>query len=284
MRKKVLSLLVAAAAALTSCADASTTTVVTTPAPTTTTTVVATTPVPTTTTTAPSTRSTTTTTLPPIRTEVIGTSLEGRPLTVEVLGEPAPYRVLVVGVIHGNEEAGLEVVDALRTLGAPPETELWLLPTLNPDGLAAGERQNANAVDLNRNFPHNWQPLGRPGDSQYAGTGPASEPETQAFVAFAERLKPDITLWYHQDLYRISPAEGFEGLVRSRYAEETGLPIETITGGVYTGIAATWQRRTQGGVSFVVELGPELAPGEAQSHAEAVHQIAALLPRPDEAP
>jgi protein MpaA len=216
-----------------------------------------------------------------VRTEVIGTSVEGRPITVEVLGAPAPRRVLVVGVIHGNEEAGLEVIDALRTLGAPADTELWLLPTLNPDGLAAGKRQNANAVDLNRNFPHNWQPLGQPGDSQYAGVGPASEPETQAFVAFAERLKPDITLWYHQDLFRISPAEGFEGQVRARYAELTGLPMDTITGGVYTGIAATWQRRTQGSVSFVVELGPELAQGEAARHADAVHQIAALLPDRD---
>ena len=203
--------------------------------------------------------------------------MEGRDISVEVLGEPAARRILVVGVIHGNEEAGLEILDELRRLGPPVDTELWLLPALNPDGLAADQRGNAAGVDLNRNFPHDWQPLGQPGDSQYAGTGPASEPETRAFLDFAGRLQPDITLWYHQDLFRISPADGFEGRVRARYAELTGLPIAGITGGVYTGIAATWQRRTLGGVSFVVELGPELLPGEAVRHAEAVRSIAAML-------
>lgn len=231
-----------------------------------------------TTTTTTTTPTTTTTTLPPHRTDIIGTSVEGRPITVEVLGGPARHRVLVVGVIHGNEPAGLDVVEALRRLGPPPDTQVWLVPTLNPDGSAIGRRQNTNRVDLNRNFPHDWQPLGQPGDSQYAGTGPASEPETQAFVRFAERLQPDLTLWYHQDLFRISPASGFEGEVRSRYADLTGLPMATITGGVYTGIAATWQRRTVGGVSFVVELGPELATGEAQRHADAVHQIMEMFP------
>jgi len=243
-------------------------------------------PTTTTTSTTTSTTSTTSSTTAPVTTEIviverthtIGSSVEGRPITVEVLGGPASRRVLVVGVIHGNEPAGLDVVDALRRLGAPPDTQMWLLPTLNPDGLAIGRRQNANRVDLNRNFPHNWQPLGQPGDSQYAGTGPASEPETQAFVRFAERLQPDLTLWYHQDLFRISPADGFEGEVRARYAELTGLPMDTITGGIYTGIAATWQRRAVGGVSFVVELGPELAPGEAQRHADAVHQTMTLFP------
>ena len=53
---------------------------------------------------------------------------------------------------------------------------------MNPDGQAAQRRTNANLVDLNRNFPYHWAPLGVPGDSEYGGTGPASEPETQAIV------------------------------------------------------------------------------------------------------
>ena len=62
----------------------------------------------------------------------------------------------------------------------PDGVELWLVESMNPDGQAAQVRQNANGVDLNRNFPYKWGPIGVPGDSQYAGTGPASEPETQA--------------------------------------------------------------------------------------------------------
>ena len=155
---------------------------------------------------------------------------------------------------------------------------LWLVASMNPDGQAAQDRHNANQVDLNRNFPYNWQPLGEPGDGQYAGTGPASEPETQAMVNFIAQLRPDIAIWYHQDLYVISPSEGREGRIRARYAELTGLPMGGISGGTYTGIAATWARHelaAEESVAFVVELGATLTPEEATMHAEAVRTIAA---------
>lgn len=201
----------------------------------------------------------------------------GRPIEAVAIGDPGEVTVLVVGVIHGNESAGLDIVDELRDLEPPDGVQLWLVPTINPDGLAADERGNAAGVDLNRNFPHNWGPIAEPGNWQYAGEGPASEPETEAFVEFARNLRPDLTLWYHQDLYRIAPASGLEGEIREAYATMTGLPIVSITGGTYTGVAATWQRRTVGGIAFVVELGPELAPGEARRHADAVLAVSQLL-------
>jgi protein MpaA len=179
-------------------------------------------------------------------------------------------------VIHGDEDAGIAIVDVLRQGGAPPGVELWLVPSMNPDGQSAGDRHNANQVDLNRNFPYRWGPIGAPGDGQYAGTGPASEPETQAIVNLIAQLRPDITIWYHQDLYVISPGEGREGRVRNRYAELTGLPIGEITGGTYTGVAATWARRelaADDSVAFIVELGPSLSDEEAAVHADAVRTI-----------
>ena len=84
-------------------------------------------------------------------------------------------------------------------------------------------------------------------------------------------------LWYHQDLFRLSPGEGLEGELKQRYAELTGLPIERITGGTYTGVAATWVRRTTEALSFIVELGPTLSPEEADVHAAAVLDIATLV-------
>src|SRR5439155_22032242 len=124
---------------------------------------------------------------------------DGRTITPTVLGSPAAaHRVLVVGCIHGNETAGIAIVRRLIAAGAPAGTEIVAVPSVNPDGCARGTRQNAHGVDLNRNFPSNWSPIGRPGSYQYAGPRPRSEPETRSSVALIERLAPQTTLWLHQ--------------------------------------------------------------------------------------
>jgi protein MpaA len=207
----------------------------------------------------------------------IGTSVQGRPINVVRRGDPAGMRVMVIGVIHGNEDAGVAIVDLLLTAPVPPGVELWLIRELNPDGYVAQDRQNANGVDLNRNFPEGWAPLGELGVWQYGGPSAASEPETQAMVAFGNALRPDITMWYHQDLYRISPGSGRSGAVKARYAELTGLPLVGISGGTYTGTAGQWARvaSNTNGVTFTIELGPTLSPEEAALHADAVLIVSA---------
>jgi len=207
----------------------------------------------------------------------IGRSVEGRPITAVRRGTPGGAVVLVIGVIHGDEDDGVPILERLATAPVPPGVDLWLVESMNPDGQAAQRRTNANLVDLNRNFPYQWAPLGAPGDSEYGGTGPASEPETRAIVDFVTAVQPALGLWYHQDLFRISPGQGFEGQLKARYAELTGVPILRITGGTYTGVAATWQRNTVDGVSFIVELGPTLSAAEADAHAAAVLDLAGLV-------
>ena len=207
----------------------------------------------------------------------LGVSAGGRPIVAEQSGTPGGRRVLVIGVIHGDEDAGMAIVDELRAEPVPDGVELWIVESMNPDGQTNQVRSNDNGVDLNRNFPYKWGPIGVPGDSQFAGTGPASEPETQAMVNFMTQLQPDITIWYHQDLFVVNPSQGRDGRIRERYAELTGLPMGEITGGTYTGIAATWARnefRPDDGVAFIVELGPTLSPIEAITHADAVRTIA----------
>jgi protein MpaA len=249
------------------------TTTTTLPAPTTTT-LPATTTTTTTTTTTPS----TTTTLPAVvETRQLGTSVQGQPITAIRRGTPGGTVVLIIGVIHGNEAAGHAIADDLQTLAVPADVDLWIVPSMNPDGELANVRHNANGVDLNRNFPYNWGPIGVVGDSQYAGPSAASEPETQEMVSFMSEIQPDLTIWYHQDLYRISPGEGAEAVIRARYAALTGLPVIDITGGIYTGVAATWARRTLPGYAFIVELGESLADGEAATHAAAVLTVASEL-------
>jgi len=252
----------------------------------------------TTTTSTTTTTTTTSTTLSPgtlaaeldltASTVLLGTSLEGREIVAERLGAPGGRRVLVVGVIHGNEDAGVAVVDRLRTTasdGAIPDgIELWLVSSMNPDGQAAQDRHNANEVDLNRNFPFRWGPIGEPGNSQYAGPGPASEPETQAMVAFISQLQPELALWYHQDANLIIPSDGRDGVLRARYAELTDLPLAQCCAGgtgIYTGIAATWARNEAlgpDGVAFIVELpGGDLTVDQVTQHTNAVLTVATEL-------
>ena len=45
--------------------------------------------------------------------------------------------MLVIGSIHGDEQAGLRVVRRLRPREhLPADLDLWLVPTVNPDGTA----------------------------------------------------------------------------------------------------------------------------------------------------
>src|SRR5690349_11109042 len=98
---------------------------------------------------------------------VIGYSVEGRPILATLNGDPAaPLQVLVFGSIHGNETAGMRVTRQLLARPAPRNAALRIVPTLNPDGVAANTRGNAHGVDLNRNFPYDWAPLG---GGEYSG-------------------------------------------------------------------------------------------------------------------
>jgi murein peptide amidase A len=210
--------------------------------------------------------------------ETIGTSVQGRPITVIHRGTPGGAVVLVVGVIHGDEDAGLPIVARLSQMPLPPGIDLWLMPMMNPDGQANQVRGNGHGVDLNRNFPWDWQPISHPGNWQYSGTGPASEPETAAFVAFTTRIHPELTLWYHQDLNIISPTKGRDGPLRVKYAQLTGMPMGGISGGIYHGVAGGWMVHTiPKAMSFIIELGPTLPREQVQVHADAVVTIAQMV-------
>jgi protein MpaA len=209
---------------------------------------------------------------------VLGRSAEGRPIHLSRVGDPgAERRVLVVGAVHGNEPAGMAVVRALRRGPAPAKAELWLIRDLNPDGTAAGTRQNARGVDLNRNFPHRWRAQGRPFSASYSGRRPLSEPEARLAARLIRRLRPDVTIWYHQALALVDISSGLDQRVARRYAGVAGLPAKPVGLGFLPGIATRWQNRTQPGSSaFVVELpGGPLSAAAARRHARAVRAVAA---------
>ena len=61
-------------------------------------------------------------------------------------------------------------------------------------------------------------------------------------------------------------------------SELSGIPLKRITGGTYTGVAATWQRSTLANAhAFVVELGPTLSSAQVTLNAKAALDVAVLL-------
>jgi protein MpaA len=208
--------------------------------------------------------------------EVIGHSRERRPIVARELGDAGARRtVLVVGSIHGDETEGRRVVDRLRRHSKRVRgAELWTLETLNPDGVAAGTRGNARGVDLNRNFAAGWRPIPE-SSGYYSGPHPFSEPETRAVRRFLRRLRPDVTVWYHQPFGRtLIPCERRGRRVALRYARLSGLRARNCYP-TPPGAATGWQDAALHEKAFVAEFGPgSLRRAEVRRHARAVLEIA----------
>ena len=99
--------------------------------------------------------------------------------------------MLAVGSIHGDEQAGIEIVEHVRDAAAiPAGLDVWIVPTINPDGNARNVRTNARGVDLNRNFPTNWAPVDCAAlPRNCAGFEPLGEPESRAFAESRHRRR-----------------------------------------------------------------------------------------------
>ena len=202
---------------------------------------------------------------------VLGTSVQGRPIVAWTFGsDRARRKVLVVGCIHGDECAGLAIVSALRHARVPNGVQLWVVPEMNPDGTAADTRQNAHGVDLNRNFPYRWQPIADP--IYYSGPDAASEPETRAAMRLVRRIRPAVTIWYHQHMDLVDLSGGDRGVAR-RYAQVAGLRPTCLT--FLSGTETAWSNHTfPGTTSFVVELpAGSLPPSAVARHVRAVRAV-----------
>jgi protein MpaA len=207
---------------------------------------------------------------PRVQTFPLGHSSLGRPIHITAFGNTrAGRRMLVVGCIHGTECAGTAAVGRL-TAGCPPmNADIWLLGNLNPDGYARGSRLNGRGVDLNRNFPSGWRAGGRPWDLQYPGARPLSEVETRIARKVVRRVRPDVTIWFHQQAQPLVRAWGQSIPAARRYARLAGLPFRKLPW--LAGTAPNWQNhRFPGTSAFVVEL----PSGKLNAHAAARHAAA----------
>ncbi|TMQ13510.1 MAG: murein peptide amidase A [Deltaproteobacteria bacterium] len=133
---------------------------------------------------------------------VIGHTVLGRPIEAVHFTPPEYVRprppALLFGAIHGDEAVTQLMLERLadELIERPPGRDTWIIPCLNVDGVLAGTRNNANDVDLNRNFATaGWGTARRPG--YHPGAAPEDQPETQALVQLIERIAAERLIALH---------------------------------------------------------------------------------------
>ena len=245
----------------------------------------------------------------------IGQSIAGRPITAVKIGD-GPRKFVLVGDTHGGPEANTyeltkRLADHFRSNPdqVPASVRLYLIPTLNPDGLALGTRFNASGVDLNRNMntnldtcPENdWKVhvQGAYGiESDTGGTYIESEPESRLIRDIL--LDASGVIFYHASGADVFPAfcEHAPSIALAKaYAAVTGYrydrywPNYLITGGMHDwassiGIAAITPELFDGvnvdfeqnlaGVQAVLAHAEELLP-LPEDHQEHGFSVPALI-------
>ncbi len=202
----------------------------------------------------------------------IGTSVKGRSITSYTIGS-GPKVVVYTGAIHGDETSTrslmLRWVDYLEAnvRSIPADKRVVVIPSINPDGFAAGTRTNARNVDLNRNFDtSDWKSdITNESNAPFPGGGgasPLSEPESAAIAAYIDNIRPSLIVSYHsiggllmanQVGSSLSLARTYSSL--SGYGNSTGSSTGETFGYSVTGTAEDYYGEKLGLASVLIELG-----------------------------
>ena len=165
---------------------------------------------------------------------VLGYSAWGRPVFCEQ-GGTGRRRVLFCAAFHGSEWiTGAVLQRFLTSFRRRPDWQaqatLWAVPWVNPDGAALAMgllptwspqyivsraiggsdpgfpftwKANGRGVDLNLNYPADWEGAVRvksphgPAPMNWPGPFPLSEPESRLMAELAERVRPDVLVTLH---------------------------------------------------------------------------------------
>jgi predicted deacylase len=233
---------------------------------------------------------------PVVQELTLGASGQDRPITALRVGS-GPRKFVLVGNTHGGPEANtFQLVSMLADYfranpgAVPASVSLYLIPTINPDGLALGTRFNANGVDLNRNMntdldacPENdWRVhvQGAYGVESDTG-GPYAESEVESRLIRDFLLDASAVIFYHSNAGDVFPAfcEHLPSLAlaqayatASTYRYDRYWPNYTITGGMHDWAASL------GIAAITVELVTGDQPEYEQNLAGVLH----VLQQPDE--
>jgi hypothetical protein len=175
------------------------------------------------------------------RLETLGFSVQNRAiLMLRVTDNPQveetepEFRIL--GPHHGDEKMGAEIAlsflqyvlasydtsTSIRTM--VDSTEIWVIPIVNVDGFVLNQRENANDVDLNRDYGYRWSGMG-------SSPGPFSQPETRLIRQHCIENNICVEFAYHwyaayvNYLWDNHPADppdsGFIAALARQYADST---------------------------------------------------------------
>jgi len=189
----------------------------------------------------------------PPRQHLIGRSVQGRPILVQIVGEGTDT-ALIMGSIHGDEPAAAVLVNGLvRHLQDNPQLLVGhravLLPVANPDGLIARTRENAHGIDLNRNFE-----AANRVDNSTNGLRSLTEPEAQALQSVIQEFAPSRIVTVHQPLNCID-YDGPGQAIAARMAQSCDLPVKKL--GAKPGSLGSYTGETLGIPTITLELPAE---------------------------
>ncbi|NNJ08888.1 peptidase M14 [Chloroflexales bacterium ZM16-3] len=228
---------------------------------------------------------------PTLREFTLGLSGQGRPIQVVQVGD-GPRKLVVVGDTHGGPEANtyrltLQLIDHFRASpeAVPPGVRLYLIPTINPDGLEIGTRFDGVGVDLNRNMntdldtcaENDWSPTVQGARGIVSDTGgPYPDSQTEVRLIRAFLLDASGAIFIHSNAGLVFPAfcEHAPSITMAQaYAAGAGYeysrywPSYNITGGMND-----WA-----GSLGIAAITPELVTGDDSEYAQNLAGLQAVL-------
>ena len=128
--------------------------------------------------------------------QLANSSVQGRPIPLIRIQFGSPHlakKILIVAGTHGDEAIAVEgmltalekfVSNSVQMYKNDQNLTFDLVPLHNPDGYAENQRENANGVDLNRDFPFGIQSR-------------ELQPETRAMVRLINDQNYSASLYFH---------------------------------------------------------------------------------------
>ena len=220
----------------------------------------------------------------------IGRSVQGRSIIAHSFGGGSQV-ILFTAAIHGSEPSSYSTMNAwVQHLQAnahtiPANKRIVVVPNTNPDGIAAGTRNNSRNVNVGRNFPTaNWSasiqttsgtlPTG-------GGTSAGSEPEAAALISLTRQLRPRLEVSFHAQGSLVGANKyGDSTAIGDLYARTVGYRTmyynaEAVMGYTMTGEYEDWMGEELGIPAILIEL-PTLSGNYINSQLPALKKLLTL--------